>query len=446
MQKVDQIWISKINESDLQEAINYATISLPWTFDRMRYGIAKQKGMNRRLINIMKGVLNQTLLERILTEKGYDCKKDWTNYRQSDIFDFSLNNKSYDVKTGHVYSEYSNRSGREEFSPALIIKYKDYPGPIWYKFFPKAVTLSQITYKDHKDGYIFGIAETWEDVTKITPKVDDDGFWCSVPYGKPSNFFHNTILIRLREEKDKGFNIVLKWRVKQQRLISNPKLKLIVTLFGEWKGKKQIEKIPIKYGQKTITKNQYSSLSCIRLDHPALLNEYDKIVIGVKNNMKEKVPKTTNPLINLNDEDFEWIIDFESFVNLKFPNDYKVYWIGYTTPQDLFKDFTKYRCYFIPLPGRVENQEGRLTPNFKEKLENMDKRKQKYEKEGIDVCAPTFKKLISGQKFKGGLLIAQQGRFNTLGAASYVYPPQPGAFPESAIYVLPGDLYRMKDL
>ena len=76
----------------------------------------------------------------------------------------------------------------------------------------------------------------------------------------------------------------------------------------------------------------------------------------------------------------------------------------------------------------------------------MDKRKIKYEEEGIEVIAPLFKDIIKGQNFKGGLLIAQQGRFNTLGAASYVYPPQPGAFPESALYILPCYIYRMDDL
>ncbi len=37
-----QILTTEMRESDLEKAIQYATISLPWTFDRMQYGIKSQ--------------------------------------------------------------------------------------------------------------------------------------------------------------------------------------------------------------------------------------------------------------------------------------------------------------------------------------------------------------------------------------------------------------------
>lgn len=440
------IWNVKINDLDLKEAIDYATISMPWTFDRMRYGVSTQRSMNKRLMNIMKGVLNQTMLERIMTRKGFKCSKNWKHYRDSDIFDFSINGKVYDVKTGHIYEEYSKNWDREKFTPELLIKHKDYPGPIWKTFFPMGLTVSQITYKKEKDGYIFGIARTFKDVNKVEPISGDNGYWCSIPFGQAAIFFHSRQLIMIREEKKLGFKVKIRWNINQQRLIQNEELIVKILIIGEWDGKKQTEELTIKPSQSVTSKKEFSSLSCINCEHPTFLGSYDKLIISVKSNLKQAIPKPTNPIENLNNTDFEWELNKLSFVNLKMPEDYEVFWIGTITPQVLFKEFTKYKCYFIPLPGRDRNQEGILFPSTKEKLEALDTRKKKYVEEGLKVVGPDFAPLIKGQKFNGGLLIAQMSARGSLGAASYIYPPQPGAFPESAIYILPGDLYRMDDL
>ena len=92
-----QILTTEMRESDLEKAIQYATISLPWTFDRMQYGIKSQRVVNDRIMNILKGVLNQSILKRALEEKRYECGTDWSNYRQSDIFDFEIKDRLYDV-------------------------------------------------------------------------------------------------------------------------------------------------------------------------------------------------------------------------------------------------------------------------------------------------------------------------------------------------------------
>jgi len=237
------------------------------------------------------------------------------------------------------------------------------------------------------------------------------------------------------------------WNLEQQRLFTGSGAKIEITIFGEWDGDKQIEKIIIEPSQTKKTKKQYSSLSCIKIEHPSNFNEYDKIIVKAENKLRTEILKPTDPSVNLNDAEFEWIIDKTSFINLNVPDDYKVYWIGHITYQEFFETFQNYSCYFIPLPGREENQEGRLTPDFIEKLERLDRQKTKCEENGLKVVPFTFMSLIKGQKFKGGLLIAQQSlRGTTLGAASYIYPPQPGAFPESALYVLIKDLYKMEDL
>lgn len=446
LSKVKDIWApSSVKKSDIQEALNYATISLPWTFDRMRYGPKSQKAVNNRLIHILMGVLNQTILERDLTKRRYKCSKDWTKYRESDVFDFIINDKIYDVKTIHLYSKYNEDVGRETFTPQLLIKNKSYEGPEWKHFFPIMVTLSQLTIDKQKDTYIFGIAETYEDLRKTNPKLNDKGFWCTVPFNKAFNFFHNVSLIRIREENKKGFLIRISWKRKYQR-INGSKRKIKVTLFGEWDGKVQTENIELIESKKGKSKKEFSSLSCIKIDHPAILDQNDEIIFTVKNNFKNYIPKSTNPLINLNDDNFEWIINENSFVNLMVPNDYKVYWIGHISFNEFASKFSNYPSYFIPSPKRnmEENEPGRLTSKMKASFESLDRRRKKAIDNGKKIPWSEFATFIDGQEINAGLLLVAMRGPRPIGAACYYYPPY--ALWESAMYVLPQDLYPMDSL
>jgi hypothetical protein len=441
----DDIWSCKVQDSDIKEAIDYATISLPWTFDRLRYGPKTQKAVNARLLHILIGVLNQTILERVLTDKGYTCSADWTNYRESDVFDFTINGKTYDVKTVVIYSEYDESWQRERFSPKLLIANKDYQGPEWRHFFPMMVALSQLTIDKMKDSYIFGIAETHEDLMKRKPVIKDNGFWCSAPYGHAHDFFHTPGLILKREAAGKGFKVRICWKCKQRRLFGESR-KAKVTIFGEWAGDRQTETLEVQEGKITLSHNEFSSLSCIRFEHPAILNEYDQIIITVKNSFVDFFPKLTNPSINLNDSQFEWILKSDSFINLKVPKDYKVYWIGHIPFQEFASIFPSYQSYFIPYGNNMDvNQPGRVNADSKKKLESLDKRRQKAIEKGINVPWPAFVPLIDKKgHIKAGLLLAAMRGIKPIGAACYFYPPY--ALLESAMYVLPGDLYVMDSL
>lgn len=448
LSKAKDIWPAcQAMESDIQEAIDYATISLPWTFDRMRYGPRSQKAVNNRLIHILVGVLNQTILERILTKKGYECCKDWTKYRESDVFDFMINDKKYDVKTVYVYSEYNESANRENFSIDLLISNKDYKGPEWRHFFPMMVALSQLTIEKMKDSYIFGIAETYDDLRKRKPKLLDGGFWCAAPFKKAHSFFHCTPVIKKREQEEKGFKIKAAWKRNQRRLFENEKREVEMTLFGEWAGDRQTETIKLVEEKSIISKKDFSSLSCVHLEHPAILDSNDEIIITVENFFDEFVPKLTKPSTNLNDPVFEWKLQKTSFVNLQVPKDYKVYWIGHIPFTAFAALFPSYNSYFIPYPKNWDvNQLGRATPRLKNKLSSLDRKRQKELDKGTNVPWPEFSQLVDKiNNIKAGLLLVAMRRgTKPIGAACYYYPPY--AMQESAIYVLPGDLYTMDSL
>jgi hypothetical protein len=253
-------------------------------------------------------------------------------------------------------------------------------------------------------------------------------------------------LIKERERLSKGFNVKITWKREQLEIFKNGK-NLIITLIGEWQGKKESEKIALLPSQTQISKCEFSSLSCIRCEEPSFMHEGDELNIRAIDKLVSRVPSPTNPTENLNDSNFSWKLTNKDFINLNIPEDYKIYWLGHTSLEDFYINFKKYFCYFIPLPGREDNQSGRLTPKIIEKLNALVRRREKYLKEGKDVQAPSFDELIEGQSFSGGLLISQmKGGVTAIGAACYIYPPQPGAFPESAIYILPSDLYRMDDI
>lgn len=439
-----QIWKTKITPTDFREAIEYATISLPWTFDRMHYGPRKQNAVNNRLWHIMSGVLNQTLLERELKSRGYRCELDWSHYRLSDIFDFRIGDKIYDVKTASIFSEYSESLGRERFTPELLIRGRSYPGPEWKRFFPMMVPMTQLNVEHMKNGYIFGYAVMPYDQRKLTPERSDNGFWCAAPYGDAHTFFHKTTLITLREEASSGFIPTVEW-IQYQSTLESGDIKIKITFFGEWAGNRKTEVVTLDPGQGVSLTSEMSSLSCVKLDHPAGLAPSDVVRIRVKNKFKKKVPDFVDPSRNLNNDRFVWELGRESFVNLRVPDDYVMYWIGHIPMQEFAQGFLAYPCYFIPHPKNMdENALGRLSTDFKQGLESYDKRREKALSKGVKTPWPELAPLIRGRSIRAGIMIAATMGGRSIGAACYAYPPY--ALSESALYVLPQDLYSMDSL
>jgi len=444
--KVEQIWKTHATDNDVKIGIDYATISLPWTFDRMRYGQSTQNSMNKRLANILIGVLNQTILKRKLTSKGFSCKMDWTGYRESDIFDFQIGDKIYDVKTSVIYSEYDKQNKRKRFSPEMEIKNRNNQGPKFLDFFPKMVAMSQLSSKKKKDSYIFGVADTEKDIRKNSnPEKNDKGYWCSSPFGDASAFFHNRILIEKRESEKKGFYPIIQWDRNQNTLDSTDK-KITVTFIGEWNKKKKIQKVTLLPGEVKQLEEEMSSLSTIHVNHPSSLIDLDVLLVKVKNNYKKFVPKYNDPNLNLNNDKFEWLINKKSFINLKITK-YSLYWIGHIPYDEFMKTFQNYPCYFAPsgAPGSDENTTGRITDRMRKKLESLDRSRANAISEGKNPPQPEFIPLMKNSKIDVGMLLSAQMGFKAIGAACYYYPSA-YSFPESAFYVLPKDLHIMDSL
>lgn len=443
LESSSQIWKTKVTPADYEESLDYATISLPWTFDRLHYGPRTQNAVNNRLWHIMSGVLNQTLLERELKARGYKCEMDWSHYRLTDIFDFKIGNAIYDVKTQSIFAEYDEQNDRERFSPDLLINNMSYPGPKWRRFFPMTVPMTQINVDHLKTGYIFGIADMPYDQRKLEPREGDGGFWCAAPWGDAHTFFHKTRLIQRREDTATGFYPVLEWKKKQSTLDQSDRA-VETTLFGEWAGDKRVKTVKLGPGERKMVNAQMSSLSCVKVDHPASLGG-DTIRIMVKNEFREKVPDITNPSKNLNNPKFEWDLGVDSFVNLMVSKKYVVYWIGHIPLEEFTNRFLEYPSYFIPHPKNMdENVPGKLSDDSKDEMERLDKRREKAIAESKKTPWPELSPHVGGGKIKFGLMVAATRFGRNLGAACYVYPPF--AWSESALYVLPQDLYPMGSL
>lgn len=445
---------TRMQEADLTKAIQYATISLPWTFDRMQYGIKSQRVVNDRIMNILKGVLNQSILKRALEARGYDCTTDWSNYRESDIFDFEIDGRLYDVKTTHVYSEYgesdaSYGGSRETLSPELIAAYRDNAGPEWKEFMPMIVPFTQLEGSRKKDAFVFGIAETQADIRRTKPEADEEGFWVAAPYNegtdRGTHFFHTQHAIRAREEKGQGFSIEIQWDSQQTTLGEDDDRTVELTLFGEWDGERREETFALSKHERHVSETEFSSFSMVRVRNAGVLGETDEITVTPRSHYDGEIPKPTNPNIDLDDDDLAWVLGHDSFVNLAVPSEYSVCWVGHIPKDEFFESFQQYKAWFNPKDDEERNEPARATESLKDEFERYDAKREELLEAGEDVARPELLSLVNDDgEIDAGILHAAYSPSGPLGAASYYYPPY--TFREKALYVLPSDLYTMETL
>ncbi len=440
-----EIWSAKVTKPDINEALEYATISLPWTFDRMRYGPRTQNSRNRTLFHIMYGVLNQTILQRLLEARGLECSKDWTHYRVSDVFDFVVDGRIYDVKTMLIFSQYDEQNARPPFTTGSVTKNRSYSGREWKRFFPMLVTHSQIDVRSEKDSYIFGIGQMLHDMIKARPEMGDGGFWAAPPYETAAAFFQSVSVISARENDGAGFQVALEWRRGIRRVNGIADRELTLTLFGEWDEEPVKEEVRLPENGSVVSSQEFSSLSCLRAQHPAVLDSEDRIVVTAVNHFDERIQKLSDPRVDLNDASFSWVLDRDSFVNLDVPSDYRVHWVGHIPLAEFAQTFQSYPAYFSPSPANLElNVDARPADGLRRNLSRLGRARQRALEDGLAVHWPDFSLLIQGNHVEAGLLVAAQMGWRSLGAACYYYPPY--GFRETALYVLPKDLYLMESI
>jgi|GEM_PF-2528495 len=444
LNEVSDIWVEEANEEDIESAIKYSTISLPWTFDRMGYGGRSQNGVNYRLLNILKGVLAQNILSRVLDRKGFDISKDWTQYREEDLFDFQIKDLHCDVKTVQIYSEYDEDVNRREFSPEFLIENRDYEGKDWRRLFPMMLSHRQLSVIKDKDLLIYGISHTSKDFRKSDPDNIDGGYWVTGPCKDAFHFFQNPIAIKKREEAKEGFNVKTYLKRTQDTIEEQEPLK--VTLIGEWDGHKETEQFELNPGCRYTSKNEFSSLCAVELDHPGSLLESDELIITASTNYNGKIRKPTDPSRNLNNDNFQWELGKSDFVNLLVPDDYTIYWLGFISREEFFNRFQNYTGYFIPKGDNMdENQLAEAQEDDKKSFKRLDERREKNIENGEDIYRPKMMDLIDDEgNIDAGFMMAKYRGPKPIGGACYFYPPY--AIRESALYVLPKDLRVMDEL
>ena len=140
------IWVLTPTEVDLAEGARYASVTLPWTFNRMMLNTGSA-GQQLRGLNIAKGIVGQEVLRQELTRRGMSLDVQRKSHRDVDLFDFFLvvhgHRRKLDVKSVNFYSDYATL-GRDPISPQLIADNAGYCGPDWRHFFPLLVPHTQI--------------------------------------------------------------------------------------------------------------------------------------------------------------------------------------------------------------------------------------------------------------------------------------------------------------
>ena len=416
------IWELKPKNEDIEEAIHYATISWPYTFNRMNFNVTSYKGQQGRVLNIVKGITNQNILKRELSKNKIKIHIERKSYREEDLFDFRIvkDNLEYgwDVKTIHHYGFYDKQFNREPLSKSLIIKNKSYDGPIWLNFFPMLVTHTQVN--QQKDGYIFGISSTYNDIRSDRKTQRNRDYLVFVPWGLWATFMADKRLVYAREKENKGFSIKIVWK---DILPLGEKLK--INVIGERKGQR-IDKIVKLSPNSPKTIGPFSSITAIQLlERETLIG---KIVIYFNNRLNKPVLISKKKNINIVPK-YPLIITDEHLINLYLPIDYRVLFVGWIKKQDFLNEFKKYRAWIWPDDKTDQYKNSAWSQPTEKDLDML----HRY----------GFLDLYKDKKITGGIL-KTTGKGN--GACCYVFQNQyGGGVRETNFYVLPQDLYRMTD-
>ncbi|WP_102029166.1 hypothetical protein [Salirhabdus sp. Marseille-P4669] len=422
-----QIWELKPELEDLQRGADYASITLPWTFNRMMLNTGS-KGQQSRALNIAKGITAQEMLSRAFREKGLEVELERKSHRADDLFDFRVDiygeKKKLDLKTVNYFSDY-NSLGRAPLTPQLIIDNADYPGPDWRTFFPMLVPHTQI--EQGKEGYCFAIASSIDFRNNIE-KNREDYILTAFPFGPALPFLCSKKLCLEREESGKGFYISIVY--KGESLFVED---IEFTVIGEWMD--EVHRIPVQL--ENGVEIEVGPFSCVS-SFQVTKNSYDswsdgEIYIDVSmNNFKKRVLNSARRNINTPPKE-SLVIKRDDFCNLMLPSDYTLYVVGWTTKDEFIENTKKYTGWVWPKDS-INKFENQLWAQITEK--DM----QHLSRAGFKDCIERMPSKINAGWLK------TNGRGG--GACCYYYPNigMNGGVKETNLYVLPKDLYSMDSL
>ena len=423
----NDIWILEPTVEDLTAGADYASITLPWTFNRMMLNTGS-KGQKSRALNIAKGIIGQEMLNRELAKRTIQAELERKSHRDTDMYDLSIliqgNETKLDLKSINFFTDYASL-GRLPLSAELIIENAAYPGPDWRRFFPMLIPHTQIV--QSKEAYCFAIASSID----LRNDIDTNRIGHALtafPFGEMLGFASSKKLCLAREEAGKGFYITCSYSAKS--LFDSP---ISLKVLGEWKESRQEILIKLSPGKVARNIGPFSCVSSFQIDREDYDKLYGEIEISISRNDYDAVVFNTSR-VNVNSPPGEVLtISRADFCNLMLPTDYTLYVIGW-----IFKD------EFLEL---CKNYSGWVWPYDKvNKFENMPW-SQITEKDLKSITKAGFEGTLQNNP---RLLKAGWMKTNGRGGGSccYVFPNigQNGGVKETNLFILPQDLYTMDSL
>lgn len=422
----DHVWSATATPEELAEGVRYASISLPWTFNRMMMR-SSPTGQNNRAYNIAKGIVGQEVLTRVLRSNGIAVELPRDSHRDEDLFDIRVTidgtTQNVDLKTINYYSNYSDK--RPPFSPEYVIQHSGYDGPRWREFFPMMIPHTQLN--QDKTVYLFAIAESIDFRAELTAGRSEHAI-VGFPYGDMCEFLQADRLISAREATHNGVSLSLTYNSTEDAT----ETPLPVDVLGEWDGE-LVRRNTELTSTDEIEVGPFSCVSAIRLPSDAYFSEFEGGIEWTieSNELDEPVRNTTGR--NLNQiPDEPMVIEKSNFCNLRLPDEYTVHFLGWTTKDEFTQNCRNYRSWVWPddsVDPAKNTPWSQLTDDDRTKLQRI----------GFDDAIQSGTHRIDAGFLKG---IPMRG-----GACTYVYPNQHGGgLRETNLYVLPQDLRTMETI
>lgn len=425
LSKADEIWTLKPTDEDLIAGARYATITLPWTFNRMMLNTSAA-GQKYRALNIAKGIVGQEMLRRALAARGVQALTQRKSHREDDLFDLFIEvdgiRRKLDLKTVNHYTNYPH-DARPPLTLELIIANRDYPGPDWRHFFPMLVPHTQIA--QDKEAYCFAIASSIDfrgDVHSNRTGYALTAF----PSGEQMAFLSAKKLVLAREAAGQGFLVECGYYTDALLPLGD----LCLTVIGEWNGQLVERELVLTPNQPVSGVGPFSCVSAFRVDRNSYEEMLGYVVVSVQDNDYTTPVYSSNRRTNYNRVPDPLVVRQSDFGNLVLPSDYTLYMLGWITKDEFLQKCRKYPAWVWPLNevNRWENAAWEVTSDDRQGLKRAG-----------------FEDSIEGKSLHAGWM-KTHGRGG--GACCYVFPNigRQGGVKETNLYVLPQDLHPMEEL
>jgi hypothetical protein len=431
----EDIWTASPTAEDFAEGVRYASISLPWTFNRMMMR-STPNGQHKRAFNIAKGIVGQEVLIRLLQSKDISVTLPRDSHRDDDLFDIQIDihdeTKDADLKSMNYFNDYGD--DRPPFSVDYVLENRDYDGPRWERFFPMMIPHTQMN--QNKEVYIFAIAESIDFRNELTEGRSEHEFF-SFPHGKMCEFLQKKQLIEAREQSDDGIYLSIHYDTMSYFESSLPEIEVI----GEGDGKLKHERLQLQKNETIADIGPFSAVNSVwmptedfqtnfsgSLRWKVSRNELDDPVRNTSRRDLNQLPSEKEDV----DSDWPMVIQKEDFCNLRLPDDYTLYFIGWLLKEEFINNCRNYRSYVWP--------DDDVDPDKNQPWSQLTERDRKMLKR-ID-----FEDTIQSgaHRIDAGIL---KGMPQAGSAATYIYPNQhSGGLKETNTYILPKDLRTMDDL